>query len=192
MPVLSAAAAWGLPAAGLAVLLGGETLAVLAAFLAASGILPPVQTACVIFAAAVLSDLFWFFAGRRHPGWPLPWPGRVSPLLRTHRIGLPKRLPGLLFYRVLPLPKSSFPICAGFAKRLSAGRFAALCLFGCLLWTAFVCAAGAAFCAAAEYWTASRISVWNRLPGFLLLLAVLFPCLRYILWHEWEKFFSGG
>lgn len=89
MSVLSAAAAWGLPAAGLAVLLGGETLAVLAAFLAASGILPPVQTACVIFAAAVLSDLFWFFAGRRHLGWPLPWPGRVSPLLRTHRIGLP-------------------------------------------------------------------------------------------------------
>jgi hypothetical protein len=41
--------------------------------------------------------------------------------------------------------------------------------------------------AATEAVAGSRSAIWNRLPGFLLLMIMIFPLIRFILLYEMDK-----
>lgn len=178
---------WGLLIAAAFALAGGETAPVLAAFLAGIGILPLPLVFAAAWIPALAHDLAWHFAAKAWPASDFIRGQLRAPLLAAHRTGLPEKGAALFFYRLFPGAKNRFPVREALAPALPSGARAAAFLLGTLLWAAAAAAAGLAMAEAALAWTGSRASVWLRLPGFLVLGAVIFPFLRYILWYEWEK-----
>lgn len=178
---------WGLWLAAGLVLLGSETAAVLAAFLAGIGVLGLADTAAAIWLATLAADFAWFAIGRIWPDSTLSRHWLKRPLIALHRTGLPTKPPALFFYRFFPAPKPAFPVREAIEAPRSLWATASLFFWGTLLWSLAIYAAGLAFAWIARTWCGSLVPVWLKLPGFLLLFAVIFPMLRYILWFEFEK-----
>lgn len=169
------------------VLLGNETAAVLAAFLVGIGILALPDTAAAIWLSALAADFAWFAAGRIFPDSKLVRRPLERPLIALHRTGLPEKLPVLVFYRFFPVPKAALPVREAIEAPRSLWSTASLFFSGTLLWSLAVFAVGFTFAWISRSWCGSLVPIWLKLPGFLLLFAVIFPMLRYILWFEFEK-----
>lgn len=178
---------WGLWLAAGLVLLGSETAAVLAAFLAGIGILVLPDTAAAIWLSALAADFAWFTASRIFPNSELVRRPLKRPLIALHRTGLPEKLPAIVFYRFFPVPKSALPVREAIEAPRSLWSTASLFFSGTLLWSLAAFAVGLTFAWISRSWCGSLVPIWLKLPGFLLLFAVIFPMLRYILWFEFEK-----
>ena len=168
-PVL--VARWGIWFLAALTLLGSETVA-LAGFLCWIGILQAPQSFTAAFLAAFAADVIFYFAFRNRADSPV---ARffVSQTLLERRLPLYREtLPAVLFYRFLPQKKVRFLI------------FAAI---GSLLWASAILAIGGIMGAATEAVAGSRSAIWNRLPGFLLLMIMIFPLIRFILLYEMDK-----
>ena len=178
---------WGLWLAAGLVLLGSETAGVLAAFLAGIGILSLEWTFFAVWISALLADVFWFCFALAFPDAGILQWWRSPSFIEMHRTRLPKKHSARLLYRFFPGPMPAFPVQEAMSSGLERKATPVILLAGSFLWAAVVFMIGLGLSWAASAWTHSLVSIWRRLPGFLLLLAVLFPMLRYILWFEFEK-----
>ena len=169
-PVL--VARWGIWFLAALTLLGSETVVALAGFLCWIGILQALQSFTAAFLAAFAADVIFYFAFRNRADSPV---ARffVSQTLLERRLPLYREtLPAVLFYRFLPQKKARFPLLAA---------------IGSLLWASAILAIGGIMGAATEAVAGSRSAIWNRLPGFLLLMIMIFPLIRFILLYEMDK-----
>ena len=178
-PVL--VARWGIWFLAALTLLGSETVVALAGFLCWIGILQAPQSFTAAFLAAFAA------AFRNRAGSPV---ARffVSQTLLERRLPLYREtLPAVLFYRFLPQKKARFPLLAAQSPTLTSVRFLIFAAIGSLLWASAILAIGGIMGAATEAVAGSRSAIWNRLPGFLLLMIMIFPLIRFILLYEMDK-----
>ena len=183
---------WGLFVVAVFSFAGVETMAVVAGFLCAVGILALPEAFAAAALPAFAADFLLFAAARRHPG--ARW---IESFTRQPLLGRPlplfvARLPQAVFYRLLPQNKQRFPLLAGQGGSLAPKEFAALSLASSLAWAAAMLAFGYAIAVGALALSGGRPAVWHRLPGFILLVFLLYPVLRFILWYEMDKLKSRG
>ena len=179
-PVL--VARWGIWFLAALTLLGSETVVALAGFL-----LQAPQSFTAAFLAAFAADVIFYFAFRNRADSPV---ARffVSQTLLERRLPLYREtLPAVLFYRFLPQKKARFPLLAAQSPTLTSVRFLIFAAIGSLLWASAILAIGGIMGAATEAVAGSRSAIWNRLPGFLLLMIMIFPLIRFILLYEMDK-----
>ena len=170
-PVL--VARWGVWFLAALTLLGSETVVALAGFLCWIGILQAPQSLTAAFLAAFAADVIFYFAFRNRSDSPV---ARffVSQTLLERRLPLYREtLPAVLFYRFLPQKKARFPLLAAQSPTLTS--------------VSAILAIGGIMGAATEAVAGSRSAIWNRLPGFLLLMIMIFPLIRFILLYEMDK-----
>lgn len=184
-PVL--VARWGIWFLAALTLLGSETVVALAGFFCWIGILQAPQSFTAAFLAAFAADVIFYFAFRNRADSPV---ARffVSQTLLERRLPLYREtLPAVLFYRFLPQKKARFPLLAAQSPTLTSVRFLIFAAIGSLLWASAILAIGGIMGAATEAVAGSRSAIWNRLPGFLLLMIMIFPLIRFILLYEMDK-----
>ena len=150
-------ARWGIWFLAALTLLGSETVVALAGFLCWIGILQALQSFTAAFLAAFAADVIFYFAFRNRAD---------SPVAR--------------FFVSQTLLERQSPT-------LTSVRFLIFAAIGSLLWASAILAIGGIMGAATEAVAGSRSAIWNRLPGFLLLMIMIFPLIRFILLYEMDK-----
>lgn len=122
--------------------LEGETLVLVAGFLAHQGVLDPVAVAVAAFAGSVAGDQMWFFLGRRHADHPLvrrlrrqPVFDRVLAAVEDH----PRKF--ILSFRFLYGLRAISPVALGLT-RVKLRTFAPLNALSAAIWAAAFTAIG--------------------------------------------------
>ncbi|MEW6442545.1 MAG: DedA family protein [bacterium] len=138
----------------LAVLIGtffeGETVLVMAGFLAHRGYLDLPWVMAAAFTGTLLGDQLFFFLGRRHSRIVLAWrPGWKSRIGRVQRLLERYRTLAVLGFRFIYGLRTILPFAIGMS-RVSARLFVALNVVGALAWAIVIGLAGYWFGQAVE------------------------------------------
>ncbi|MCP5366147.1 MAG: VTT domain-containing protein [Hyphomicrobiales bacterium] len=143
-------ATYGYAAVFAGTFLEGETIVVVAGFLAHQGLLDPAGAALAAFLGSFLGDQLWFFLGRRHAANRLvrrvverPLFGRVLAAIAEH----PRKF--ILSFRFLYGLRTISPVALGLSP-VPARLFAALNAVAAAVWAVAFTAAGYLFGKAVE------------------------------------------
>ena len=125
--------------------LEGETIVVVAGFLAHQGIVNPLAVGVGAFLGSFLGDQFWFYLGRRHAAHP--WIARIRhrPMFRravSTLEGHPIKF--ILTFRFIYGIRTISPVAIGLTK-VPAGKFLVLNAVAAAIWAAAFTALGYAF-----------------------------------------------
>lgn len=165
---------------------GWETPAVAGAMLAFLGVLPLPGCAVAIVLPALASDVTAYAAGVAFPEARFA----ADPLLPACRTAFPQEGAAASLYRLFPRNKLFFPFAAGQSRTWAFPRFLGTCVFSSLIWLAYALGFGFAMAQLCLALAGSQTAVWLRLAGFILLVLVIVPVFRYILWNWIDRFLS--
>lgn len=162
-----------LPAIGL--FIPGQTIVVVAGFLAHTAVIEFWAVALLAILGAILGDLVGYWAGRRFGTTVIQQPAfldEVNELLRVHPVKT------LVFGRFNSVTRAFAPFVAG-ANHVRFGRFMVANVVGGVLWG--LCWAGLGLVFGASYELAANAIEW----AFVLLVLVL--AASYFVYRAWRK-----